>query len=170
MRLRNLYVSSMIKGVTNARDHIWNEVCDEFLSDQNVENNTRFIAFRFQGDIYPQRAVELNRKSILYRQLTELDEKYFVEFEAMREFYVDKWEKTLRSFRNLITAVFREATSREELEAALPKAAIGLVMDDVDFVPLERATGISVNRAQELKDQYELAFSIGNFVTMSKLL
>lgn len=170
MRLRNIFISAFTKGVVRARDDTWQSICEDFLEDQNDLKSKEDIAFRVEGNLYPPRAVELNRKSLIYRKSEDLHSDLVDGFKRMQARYVDEWEAVLRSFKNMISVVFREAKSIEEVEQVIPAHLMNLVPDDVEFVALNTAKGISQDRAEEIKKQYALAFNVENFISVSRLI
>lgn len=170
MRLRNIFISSFMKGVERARNESWQTICEDFLEEHNELNKTDHIAFRVDGQMYPPRAVELNRKSLLYRKSAELHEDILDSFDLMYGRYITEWEAIIRSFKNMLTVVFREAKTIEEMGLVIPSHIMNMVPDDVEFVALNTAKGISQERAEEISKQYALAFNVENFISVSKLL
>lgn len=170
MRLRNIFISTFVKGVEQARNQTWDAICQEYLEEHNELEDKELIAFRVEGNAYPQSVVESVKKSVLHRKSGELHEDLVEGFKRMRKRYEDEWEITLRSFKNMISVVFREAKTIEEVGQIIPDHIMNMVSDEVDFVSLNTAKGISRERADQIIDQYALAFNIENFITVSKLI
>lgn len=170
MRLRNIIISTFVKGAEQARNQTWDAICQEYLEEHNELEDKELIAFRVEGNAYPQSVVDAVKKSTLHRKSGELHEDLVEGFKRMRSRYVDEWETTLRSFKNMISVVFREAKSIEEVAQVIPDHIMNMVSDEVDFVSLNTAKGITPERAEEIKKQYALAFNIENFITVSKLI
>lgn len=171
MRLRNIYLQSLTKGVKDARDKVWNEMCYSIIDALEERYETRPLAFRVDGNLYPESAVERNRKSILYRNTVELEDEDLLEkFDRIHEIYKSNWEECFRIFKNMLAAVFREAKSYDEITSVIPDSIMNLMKDEVDFLPLSTAKGISPERAEELKEIYKKAFNVNSYLTASTIL
>ncbi len=169
MRLRNMYLIEIMHIVETGHTKSWDTICEDFLRDNNDLLDLNDIAFKHNGDPYPPRAVKLNRKHILNRKSSPLHEDLVDAFELMKGRYIDEWLPTLRSFKNLMAVVFREASSEEDIRKVIPSYLVDGVQE-VGFIPLKTAKGISTERAAELKQLYARAFGIEAYISVSRLI
>lgn len=168
MQLRGIYFNRLIKKASKNRDDTWNAICKEFLDDNNDLRSRNDMAFKFNTEIYPEPLRAISRTAV-NRKSKELHESLEDEFEEALKMYVIEWKEVIRDFRNLVTACFKHARTADELELVIPSVLME-DLDEVDYVALPNAKGITDELAQELKNKYQLGLSINNYIAMSQLL
>lgn len=168
MQIRGIYFNLLIKKASAQRDKTWEALCNEFLEDNNNLRERNDIAFKFNTEIYPE-SLRVIRRTQVNRKSKELHESLEADFEEAIKIYVTEWKEVIRDFRNLLTACFKHARTADELELVIPNVLMA-DLDEVDYVPLPNAKGITDALAQELKDKYQLGLSINNYIAMSQLL
>lgn len=169
MRLRNLYLNAIYGFVDKNYGKSWDAICKQFLQANNDSLNENHIAFNHLGEYYPEGIANNTRKALLNRKSAPLVEDLCEEFEELYSKYVEDWKDVYRTFKNLVAVAFREALTEEEMELVLPPSIINQ-LEAYDFVPLASATGLTPQRAAELKQQYSLAYEIDGFITLGNIL
>lgn len=169
MRLRSMYFQSVVRKVIDARTESWDKVCKSLLEDNNYILNKDNIAFTFEGDCYPESALSQYKKSTVNRKAGKLAEELEDQFTDLRDLYVEKWDTALRNFKNMLTTLFREAVTVHDLQKVIPLHLLEN-SEDLDYVPLPSAKGISDERAEEIRNQYVKAFAVEQYIATGKLL
>jgi hypothetical protein len=168
MRIRGVYFNLLIKKASEQRDKVWNQICNEFLEDNNDLRSRNDIAFKFNTEIYPE-SFRLQRRTTVNRKSKDLHESLEEDFEVAFNKYVTEWNEVFRDFRNLLTTVFKHARTADELELVIPQTLL-IDLDDVDYVALPKAKGITDELAKEIKAKYKLGLEINNYIAMGQLL
>lgn len=169
MRLRNMYLIEMMHIVEDGHNVAWTHVCRDFLEDNNELHERSDLAFSYNGTTYPEDVTQRTRRHILNRKTSTLHADLTSAFETMKSRYVDDWGPALRAFKNMVTSVFREAASEADLRKVIPDYIIDSIQE-IDFIPLKTAQGISDARALEIKEKYDKAFDVEAFISVGKLV
>ena len=169
MRLRNLYLNAITRFVEKQYQKSWSAICKTILEANNDLLGVSHIAFNHLGESYPEDVARNTKKALLNRKSSPLHEDFQEEFEELHNKYVKEWNEVYRSFRNLVTAAFRDAKNEEEMEQVLPVTIVNQ-LEAYDFHPLPSAEGLSPERVQELKARYGKAYEIDGFITLGNLI